>query len=105
MMKKGNDSRSPLLQNRANPRKLGYSTFDPDASQDSGLFFSTETGDSETPRTGVTAVEDVREGVSVSWENIDVFVEIPGSSFLKRLCCRTKENETPTKKQVLSNGK
>ena len=99
-MKKGDDSRSPLLQNRTNPRKLGYSTFDPDASQDSGLFISTE---SKTPRTA-TAVEDAREGVSISWENIDVFVEIPGSSFLKRLCCRTKENEKPTKKQVLSNG-
>lgn len=99
-MKKGDESRSPLLQNRANPRKLGYSTFDPDASQDSGLLISTE---SETLRTA-TAVEDVREGVSISWENIDVFVEIPGSSFLKRLCCRTNENEKPTKKQVLSNG-
>ena len=99
-MKKGDDSRSPLLQNRANRRKLGYSTFDSDASQDSGLLISTE---SETPRTA-TAVEDVREGVSISWENIDVFVEIPDSSFLKRLCWRTRENEKPTKKQVLSNG-
>ena len=98
------DSRSSLLHNRANPRKLGYSTFDPGASIDSGLSSSTEV---RRPRTTTadTAVEDTRERVSISWENIDVFVEVPGPSFLKRLCCRTKENGKPTWKQVLFNGK
>jgi len=96
------DSRSSLLHNRTNPRKLGYSTFDPGASIDSGLSSSTEV---RRPRRtpADTAVEDTRERVAISWENIDVFVEVPGPSFLKRLCCRTKENEKPTWKQVLFN--
>ena len=96
------ESKSSLLHNRNNPRKLGYSTFDPGASIDSGVSFSGE--NKRTPWT-VTAVEESRDGVSISWENIDVFVEVPGPSFLKRLCSGNKRNEKPTTKQVLFNGK
>lgn len=101
-MGKGDDSKSSLLRNGANPRRLGYSTFDPGASIDSGLSFgSTE---DRAPAT-VAAVEDGRERVSISWQNIDVFVEVPGPSFLRRLCFGTKESDKPRSKQVLFNGK
>lgn len=96
-MKKGHDSKSPLLHNRTNPRKLRYSTFDPGASID-----STDSG-RLIPKT--TSIEDVGERVSISWENINVFVENPRPSLFKRLCGGIQEIEKPTKKQVLFGGK
>ncbi|XP_078376593.1 protein white-like [Oculina patagonica] len=96
--------RSSLLRNKKYPKALGYSTFDPGGSTDSGL--SNSTGERSSRANGfayASAVEDARERVSISWENIQVFVEQPGPSFLKRLCFGTKENERPTNKQVLFN--
>lgn len=98
--------RSSLVRSKKHPGAVGYSTFDPGGSLDSGLSIST-TDDRTTRTNGLTydaAVEDARERVSISWENIQAFVEQPGPSFLKALCFGTDENEKPTKKQVLLNG-
>ncbi|KAL9966625.1 hypothetical protein ACROYT_G024728 [Oculina patagonica] len=97
-----NGKSQSLLHSRKAPKAQGYSTFDPGGSIDSGLSFSSDYRDSRAngiPR--AKAIE--RERVSISWENIDVFVELPGPSFLKRLCFGSKENERPTTKQVLFN--
>ncbi|KAJ7318623.1 ATPase [Desmophyllum pertusum] len=90
--------RSSLLRSKRNPKALGYSTFDPGGSIDSGLSRSTDANRK-------SRANDASERVSISWENIQVFVEQPGLSFLKRLCTcfGTKENEIPTSKQVLFN--
>lgn len=99
-----NGKSQSLLHSRKAPKAKGYSTFDPGGSIDSGLSFSSDYKDSRAngiPR--ATAIE--RERVSISWENVDVFVELPGPSFLKRLCFASRENERPTTKQVLFNGK
>lgn len=104
-------SRSSFSRSKTYPKAQGYSTFDPEGSIDSGLSNSVDNRDlSASSVSGrlpskATAVEDARERVSISWENINVFVEEPGPSFLKRLCCGTKEHEKPTRKQVLFNGK
>lgn len=92
--------RSSLLRSKRNPKALGYSTFDPGGSIDSGLSRSTDANRK-------SRANDASERVSISWENIQVFVEQPGPSFLKRLCTcfGTKENEIPTSKQVLFNGR
>ena len=94
-----NDKCQSLLHSR---KPQGYSTFDPSGSIDSGLSFSTDSRANGTPE--ATAIEYSRERVSISWENIDVFVEQPGPSCFKRLCFGTKENERPTSKQILFNG-
>lgn len=103
----GDNGRSQsLLHSRKNPKTRGYSTFDPGGSIDSGLSASKEfTRAPKTSTSKATAIEDARERVSISWENVDVFVELPGPSVLKRLCFGTKENERSTTKQVLFNGK
>ena len=88
--------RSSLVRNKNHRGAVGYSTFDPGGSLDSGLSISTT--DDRTTGTD-------RERVSISWENIQAFVEQPGPSFLKRLCFGTDGNEKPTKKQVLLNGR
>lgn len=97
--------RSSLVRSKNRRDAVGYSTFDPSGSIDSGLLISP---DDSTARTGggayVAAVEDARERVSISWENIQAFVDQPGPSFLKRLCSGTDENQTQTKKHVLVNG-
>ncbi|XP_020625262.1 uncharacterized protein LOC110062656 [Orbicella faveolata] len=96
--------RSSLVRSKNRRDAVGYSTFDPSGSIDSGLSISP---DDSTARTGggayVAAVEDARERVSISWENIQAFVDQPGPSFFKRLCFGTDENQTPTKKHVLVN--
>ena len=48
--------------------------------------------------------EYTREKVSISWENLDVFVKVPQPSLRKRLHL-TEEQEKPTMKQVLYNRK
>ena len=97
--------RSSLVRGKNRPNAVGYSTFDPSGSVDSGLSI---TPDDRTARTNGhaydAAVEDARERVSISWENIQAFVNQPGPSFMKRLCFGTDENQTPIKKQVLLNG-
>lgn len=96
---------SSLLRSKNRPNAAGYSTFDPSGSIDSGL--SIRPDDRTTRSNGdayVAAAEDAREKVSISWENIQAFVDQPGPSFLKRLCFGTDEDEKPTKKQVLLNG-
>lgn len=97
--------RSSLLRSKKNPKALGYSTFDPGGSIDSGLSSSTDRNSRTNGIAHAEVVEDASERVSISWENIQVFVEQPGPSFLKRLCFGTDENERPTSKQVLFNGR
>ena len=83
------------------PKTLSYSKFDPGGSIDSGLSNSIDSRDRYSSVPGdTTAVENV----SISWENINVFVEVPEPSFLKRLCFGTEEHEKPSRKQVLFNG-
>ena len=103
-MGKGDDSKESLLPRRNNPRRMGYSTFDPGASVDSGLSFSAEEGQDAAQISSQIITEEARERVSISWQNIDVFAEVPRPSFLKRLCFGTKENEQPKTKQILFKG-
>ncbi|XP_068753100.1 protein white-like isoform X1 [Montipora capricornis] len=94
-------SRSSLLPSKANPRRLGYSTFGPGASANNGQPFGDEC---ETPQnSNVTDIKDSRDSVSISWQNINVFVRTAGPSFFKRMCFQTEEDNTPKKKQVLFN--
>ncbi|PFX22027.1 Protein white [Stylophora pistillata] len=101
----GDNGRSrSLLHGRKGSKSRGYSTFDPGGSIDSGVLTTEELDrNSKGRKPKTSAIEDGRESVSVSWENIDVFVELPGPSFLKRLCFRTGDNERPATKQVLFN--
>lgn len=103
-MGKEDDSKASLLPRRNKPRRMGYSTFDPGASVDSGLSFSAEDGQDAAQTASQIITEDAKESVSISWQNIDVFAEVPGPSFLKRVCFGTKENEQPKTKQILFNG-
>ena len=100
--------RSSLVRSKNRPDALGYSSFDPSGSLDSGLSITPDDRTAITNgRVYVAAVEeteDVRARVSISWENIQAFVEQPGPSFLKKLCFGTDENQNATKKQVLLNG-
>ena len=83
------------------PKTLSYSKFDPGGSIDSGLSNSIDSRDRYSRVPGdATAVESV----SISRENINVFVEVPGPSFLKRLCFGSEEHEKPSRKQVLFDG-
>ena len=94
-------SRSSFVRDKKYPKSPGYSKLFPGASVDSGFSNSSDGRDI----CASTAGEDTRETISISWENIDVFVEIPGPSFLKRLCFGAGEQEKPTSKQVLFNGR
>lgn len=97
-----NNFRSSSVGSKNYPKTRGYSTFDPGSSIDSGLD---DKDASIRNSDNATAVEDTRERVSISWKNIDVLVEVPRPSFLKRLCFGTEEHEKPARKQVLFNGK
>ena len=98
-----NGKTQSLLHGRRNSKAKGYSTFDPGGSIDSGLSFSSE--DRDAGANGIAAIDHTRESVSISWEHIDVLVELPGPSCLKRLCFGSDENALPRAKQVLFNGK
>ena len=100
------EGRSSLLRSDNTAKAHGYSTFDPGGSVDSGISSSADARILRTNGlTSAAVVEEASERVSISWENIQVFVEQPGPSFVKRLCSGTKENEAPTSKQVLFNGR
>ena len=98
-----NGKSQSLLHGRRNSKAKGYSTFDPGGSIDSGLSFSSDNRD--TGPNGVSVIDHARESVSISWEHIDVLVELPGPSGLKRLCFGSEGNALPRTKQVLFNGK
>lgn len=99
-------SRFSFVRDKKYPNSPGYSKLIPGASVDSGFSNSSDGRDICASLPGSsTAGEDTRETISISWENIDVFVEIPGPSFLKRLCFGAREHEKPTSKQVLFNGR
>ncbi|XP_074623460.1 protein white-like isoform X3 [Acropora palmata] len=103
MNKRKAHSRSALLHNKANPKREGYSTFDSGASTDYGR--PSLSAEYETPQSSIiTSIEDSKGSVSISWQNINVFVEIPEPSFFKRLCFCTNEGDASTKKQVLFNA-
>ena len=91
------EGRSSLLRSDNMANALGYSTFDPGGSIDSGISNSTDDSISRTNGlTSAAVVEEASERVSISWENIQIFVEQPGPSFLKILCMgqkRTKHRE------------
>lgn len=52
----------------------------------------------------VTSVGDLREKVTLSWKNINVFIPQPRASLCRRLCCGEKDDE-PKIKQILFDGK
>ena len=52
----------------------------------------------------VTSVGDLKEKVTLSWKNINVFVPQPRASVCKRLCCGGDDDE-PRIKQILFDGK
>ena len=98
-----NGKSQSLLHGRRNSKAQGYSTFDPGGSIDSGISFSS--GDRDATANGIAEIDHARERVSISWEHIDVFVELPRPPRLKRLCFGTQGNELPQSKQVLFNGR
>lgn len=98
--------RSPFLRRKKNPKLPGYSTFDSRISKDSGISSNIEeTASTKRGLKSNTVVEDASDRVSISWENIQVFVENPRPSIIKRLCSFGKsENEVVKSKQILFNG-
>lgn len=98
-----NGKSQSLLHGRKKSKAQGYSTFDPGGSIDSGLSFSSD--DRDASANGISVIDHARERVSISWEHIDVLVELPGPSCLKRLCFGSEGNALPRTKQVLFNGK
>ena len=74
---------------------------------ENGLVFSTKY---EDPGTNVVANVasvadlDLKEKVTLSWKNINVFVPQPKASICRRLCCGEKDDQ-PKTKQILSDGK
>ena len=70
-----------------------------------GVVFNTKYEDPSTNViANVTSVGDLREKVTLSWKNINVFVPQPRASLCRRLCCGKKDDE-PRIKQILSDGK
>ncbi|XP_078378564.1 protein white-like isoform X2 [Oculina patagonica] len=65
------------------------------------LVFNTKYKDPATNViANVTSVGDLREKVTLSWKDINVFVPQPRASLCRRLCCGEKEDE-PRIKQIL----
>lgn len=77
----------------------------PDVSNSgNSLVFNTKYTDPATNViANVTSVGDLREKVTLSWKNINVFVPQPRASLCRRLCCGEKEDE-PRIKQILFDG-
>ena len=74
-------------------------------SSGNSLVFDTKYADPGTNViANVTSVGDLREKVTLSWKNINVFVPQPRPSICKRLCCGQKSDE-PRIKQILFDGK
>ncbi|CAH3142936.1 unnamed protein product [Porites evermanni] len=72
-----------------------------------GVVFNTKyEGPGTNVIANVTSVGDLREKVTLSWKNINVFVPQPRPSICKRLCCGDNDDE-PRIKQILFdvNGK
>ena len=70
-----------------------------------GVFFNTKyEGPGTNVIANVTSVGDLREKVTLSWKNINVFVPQPRPSICKRLCCGDNDDE-PRIKQILFDGK
>ena len=71
-----------------------------------GVLTSNATSNRDYNRSPLNNFEYTREKVSISWENLDVFVKVPQPSLIrKRLHLITEEQEKPTRKQVLYNRK
>ncbi|XP_015749851.1 PREDICTED: uncharacterized protein LOC107329701 [Acropora digitifera] len=69
-----------------------------------GLYFPTKYDGAGSPViANVTSVEDLKEKVTLSWRNINVFVPQPGPSLCKRLCGGQKDDE-PRVRQILFDG-
>ncbi|KAJ7318627.1 ATPase [Desmophyllum pertusum] len=65
------------------------------------LVFNTKYEDAGTNViANVTSVGDLREKVTLSWKNINVFIPQPRASLCRRLCCGEKDDE-PKIKQIL----
>ena len=68
------------------------------------LVFNTKYEDPATNViANVTSVGDLREKVTLSWKNINVFVPQPRASICRRLCFGEKDDE-PKIKQILFDG-
>ena len=75
------------------------------AGSGNSLTFPTKYEDPSTAVVAnVTSVGDLREKVTLSWKNINVFVPQPRASVCKRLCCGGNGDE-PRIKQILFDGK
>ena len=73
-------------------------------SSGNSLVFNTKYEDPATNViANVTSVGDLREKVTLSWKNINVFVPQPRASICRRLCCGEKDDE-PKIKQILFDG-
>ena len=70
-----------------------------------GVLTNNATSNRDYNRSPLNNFEYTREKVSISWENLDVFVKVPQPSLRKRLHLITEEQEKPTRKQVLYNRK
>ena len=70
-----------------------------------GVLTSNATSNRDYNRSPLNNFEYTREKVSISWENIDVFVKAPRPSLRKRLHLITEEKGKPKRKQVLFNRK
>ena len=69
------------------------------------VLTSNATSNRDYNRSPLNNFEYTREKVSISWENLDVFVKVPQPSLRKRLHLISEEQEKPTRKQVLYNRK
>ncbi|CAH3037565.1 unnamed protein product [Porites evermanni] len=67
------------------------------------VLTSNATSNRDYNRSPLNNFEYTREKVSISWENLDVFVKVPQPSLRKRLHLITEEHEKPTRKQILYN--
>ena len=103
--KKMEETGSPTLINHEETQEsLDTISAIPGASYSGSLAFSTKYTDPATNViANVTSVGDLREKVSLSWKNINVFVPQPRASLCRRLCCGKKDDE-PSIQQILFDG-
>lgn len=104
--KKMEEAGSPTLINHEETQEsLDTISVTPgDTGGGNSLVFSTKYEDPATNViANVTSVGDLREKVTLSWKNINVFVPQARASICRRLCCGEKDDE-PKIKQILFDG-
>ena len=102
--KRMEETGSPTLINHEETQE-SLDTIAGASSSGNSLTFNTKYEDPATNViANVTSVGDLREKVSLSWKNINVFVPQPKASVCRRLCCGAKDDE-PRIRQILFDGK